>query len=102
MLYTIGATFWLFAFLDRPLPKLLTWLFSLLGRHSYFVYLVHPFFMYYAMEWLGDASLELTPERIPLFFLWAAGGSLFAAIIFRFLSRFIPGLSWILTGSGTR
>ena len=102
MLYTLGATFWLFALFDRPLPGSLSWLLSLLGRHSYFVYLVHPFFMYYAMEWLTDASLELTPERIPLFFLWAAGGSLCAAIAFRFLSRFIPGLSWILTGSGSR
>lgn len=68
--YTIGASiffFMLFEFgkLGEPLKKFL----SLLGKNSYFVYLAHPFAIFYLSLVLGKLGLIMTAVNALIFYV---------------------------------
>lgn len=99
VLYTVGATLFLFKTFNHSLPRRLATVLNQLGEHSYFIYLVHPLVMYYLSSELTKASLQLTPPIIVVFYLATLAFSTSLSLLVTTTGRLIPLLSLALTGS---
>lgn len=95
VLYTLAACLFFFALFHRPLPEILARPLAFLGHHSYAVFLVHPFVMYYLADWLAGAGLTMTVPVVILFY-WL---TLAISLIFAALLEKAPTLALFLTGS---
>lgn len=98
ILYTIGITVFLFQILSTKIPKFLTSCLALLGRHSYFVYLFHPFSMYFLVISITKYGIIMNAKITIAFYILALGISLMAAILVKKASSAWPMLK-ILTGT---
>ena len=68
LVYTLGASLYLFAeFQYGFLAKIGTSLFSLLGRHSYFVYLAHPVAITYLALFMAKFNIVMTAVNSMIF-----------------------------------
>ena len=97
IVYTVTASvffFSLFTFTltDSPLLRLL-------GRHSYFVYLFHPFVILYLHSLLDRLNLLLTAPNAIVFYFLTAAVSLIAAVLVRKLGKKYPPLNQLTIGS---
>lgn len=100
VLYTVGATLFLFMFFNKnKMPTTMKTVLSLLGKHSYLVYLVHPFVMYYLDMYLSRHNLMMTAVVVIIFYLSTIGISLLFALLVQQISKLFPIVSVLLTGS---
>ncbi|MGP1586154.1 MAG: acyltransferase [Schwartzia sp. (in: firmicutes)] len=98
--YTLGASLFFFTiFTLQPYPRWLNPLLSLLGRHSYFVYLVHPVFITYLSLLFHRAELTMTAPLALLFYVAVAALSIAAAIIVRRIGARWPIVNELTIGS---
>jgi len=99
VLYTIAAALFLFTlFRQTAVPKPIIPILMLLSEHSYPVYLVHPFLIYYLTQALSMSGLIMTTPVTVLFYLCIITGSLLFAIAIKHLSRTFPFISLFLSG----
>lgn len=88
LVYTLGASLYLFAeFQYGFLAKIGTSLFSLLGRHSYFVYLAHPVAITYLALFMAKFNIVMTAVNSMIFYVLVVLFTLIVAIIFRKLGN---------------
>jgi hypothetical protein len=88
LVYTLGASLYLFAeFQYGFLAKIGTSLFSLLGRHSYFVYLAHPVAITYLALFMAKFNIVMTAVNSMVFYVLVVLFTLIVAIIFRKLGN---------------
>jgi peptidoglycan/LPS O-acetylase OafA/YrhL len=99
VLYTLGATLFLFSAFSRPLPAALAAVLRGLGHYSYLVYLVHPLVMYYLILELTRIGIPLTAPVIVAFYLATLAVSTCLASLINKAGILIPLLSLALTGS---
>lgn len=100
ILYTLASTlFLLMCFQCYSLPKLPARLLQALSTHSYSVYLVHPFFLYYLNELLGHLNLLFTAPVTIGFYIIVIILSLAFGWGVKVLSRHYPLIGLLLTGS---
>lgn len=99
VVYTLAASIFFFTiFTEQKYPKGLNRLLSLLGRHSYFVYLVHPFFIGYMMLILEKQGIILTAPKAIVFYLATVVFSLAAAVLVRSIGEKAPMLNLLTLG----
>jgi surface polysaccharide O-acyltransferase-like enzyme len=100
ILYTFASTlFLLLCFQSYSLPKPAANLLRALSTHSYAVYLVHPFFLYYLNELLGRLNLLFTAPVTIGFYVVVIMLSLTFGRGVKALSRPYPFIGLLLTGS---
>lgn len=97
IIYTMAASvffFSLFTFTltDSPLLRLL-------GRHSYFIYLFHPFVILYLHSLLDKLNLVLTAPNAIIFYFLTATVSLIVAVLVRTLGKRYTHLNELTIGS---
>ena len=103
ILYTIGTTLFLFyIFTFKALPPKIANLCSLLGKHSYFVYLFHPFAIHYLALLIAYQGKLMTAPITIIFFFIVTFISIFIAIVIERIGRIYPTLSLLLTGTKKR
>ena len=99
IVYTLGASVFFFTFFtEQHYSQSLNRLFSLLGKHSYFAYLVHPFFIGYMMLALEGHGVILTAQKALAFYLVTVVLSLAAAAIVRSAGERFPLLNMFTIG----
>lgn len=76
VLYSVAACLFLVLVLERPLPQQVTVLLHGLSRHSYFIFLIHPFFMFHLQQGLSSAGIGMTPSVTVFFY----GSTLFLSL----------------------
>lgn len=100
ILYTIGATFFLFAVCNlNQLPQKIRSSFSVLGKHSYFAYLIHPFIIHYLSLGVATSGHLMTAPITLIFYFLVLFFSIAAAIFVQKIGYYIPYLSLLLTGT---
>jgi len=100
VLYTLAATLYWFKVFNQPsLSSKIQHLLRQLGDHSYMVYLVHPFVMYYLVSYITAHNILMTAPVTIGFFVMATGISLGISIINQKASIHFPMLSTLLLGS---
>jgi peptidoglycan/LPS O-acetylase OafA/YrhL len=99
VLYTASSSLFWFKVFNSSLPDKLSTILHQLGKHSYVIYLVHPFVMYYLMIKLNQISQLLTPLTTVAFYFATLILSFTLAWVIDKIGRRIPLLSLLLTGS---
>ena len=99
VVYTLAAGLFLFALFDRPLPVWATSPLSLLARHSYAVYLVHPLVMEYLEKGLAAAGMAMTPPVVVAFYAGTVAGSLLFGAALARAAAAAPTVGTLLTGA---
>jgi len=100
VLYTLAATlFLLMLFQKNEMPSIIKNVLTILGKHSYVVYLVHPLIMYYLTNYLIAHNIMMTAWTVIGFYLLTAIISLACAIVIQRISKNFPIISFLLTGS---
>ena len=103
VLYTASTTAFLLIILESvKLPHGLRAGLAKLGEHSYAVYLVHPFVMYYLMEYLTDHQIVMTATVVICFYMATVLTSLAVAQAIRESAKLLPFVSLLLTGTHGR
>ncbi len=98
--YTIGTTLFLFyIFTFKTFPKQIRIFCSLLGKHSYFVYLFHPFAIYYFALFLASQGKLMTAPITILFFFAVTFFSILVAICIDKIGKLYPIFTLLLTGT---
>jgi peptidoglycan/LPS O-acetylase OafA/YrhL len=68
VLYSVAASLYLTSRFAKPLPRFLGQLFSVTGKHSYSVFLFHPFFLHYLNQEVLALGWTITvPVAIALY-----------------------------------
>lgn len=100
VLYTVSSTFfWFMIFSKEHWPAAISTLLNSLGKHSYFIYLVHPFVMYCLSYYMNHAGYLFTAKATILFYLATLLFSLLLSLATQRLSTHLPWLGRLLTGS---
>lgn len=103
IVYTLAASIFFFTvFSEQRYPQALNRFFSLLGRHSYFAYLVHPLFIGCMMFALERHGVIMTAPKAVAFYLVTVVLSLLAASIVRSIGERFPLLNMLTIGVGAR
>jgi len=99
VIYTVTASVFWFTLFSFPVysPKINP-LLAFLGKHSYFAYLAHPFFIGYGAEFLANAGKIMTAPVAVSFYLSVLTLSLLAALIFRRLGNLFPPINILTIG----
>ncbi|WP_338626218.1 acyltransferase [Selenomonas sp. TAMA-11512] len=91
IVYTLAASFFFFMiFTYQHYPSCLNPIFSLLGRHSYFAYLVHPLFIGHYTLYLENHGIILTASKSVLLYVVVLLSSILAAILCRKFGSMVP------------
>lgn len=99
VIYTLAASLFFFAFFTlQRYPARLNPIFSLLGRHSYFAYLVHPLFITYLGLLFERTKLVMTAPRVLLFYVSVAVLAILSAILARRLGTRFPIVNLLTIG----
>lgn len=100
LVYTLGATLYLFAeFQYGFLAKHLTKIFSLLGKHSYFMYLAHPVAITYLALVMAKFNIVMTAINSLIFYSLTIICTLIMAIICRNIGKnYYPKLNELTIG----
>ncbi len=99
VLYTASSALFWFKVFSSPVPNRLSFLLNQLGKHSYVIYLVHPFVMYYLIIILNRISQLLTPLTTVAFYFTTLALSLVLAWLIEKLGTRVTPLGLLLTGS---
>lgn len=99
LIYTVGATIFLFAeFQYGILSKYITGLFSLLGKHSYFIYLGHPVAITFLSMYMAKFNIVMTAVNSMMFYISVVGVTLFVALFMRKLGESLPKINELTIG----
>lgn len=103
LIYTVGATlFFLRFFTFAKLPARIAGTLALLGHHSYFIYLFHPF----VLSFFGDTAvlngIVLTTKKIIALYLVVALLSLLFAILTERIAYRLPLVGKLLIGTSRK
>lgn len=103
LIYTVGATlFFLRLFTFAKLPARIAGTLALLGHHSYFIYLFHPF----VLSFFGDTAvlfgIVLTTKKIIVLYLAVAILSLLFAILTERIAHRLPLIGNLLIGTSRK
>ncbi len=98
VLYTGAAALYLSLALAKPLHPVATKILNILSRHSFFIYLVHPFVMSGLDAVFVSYQVALTVPAILLFFFSTVVISLTVSYLIQLLSQQLPAAAWLLTG----
>ena len=97
IVYTVAASLFFFAlFVKQPYPRKINSLLTLLGRHSYFVYLAHPLVLTYLV---AEGEVFSAKAAIVLYFVTVAV-TLGLALAMRKLGAVFPLVNKLSIGSG--
>lgn len=97
--YTIGATLFFFGiFTFAKLPNPLQSLLSILGKHSYFAYLFHPFAISYLYLFIGYTGHLMTASITITFYFAVATISILAGILMRNIGNKVSFINILLVG----
>lgn len=99
ILYTVAACFfffWLFTY-KLTSGKIYSAI-ELLGKHSYFIYLIHPLFLTMAAIKFSNAGIVMTGGISIATYVFALGGSLLGAVIFQKITKIVPILGLLFLG----
>lgn len=100
VLYTLAAAMFLTArFTRRPPSGGTAALLGSLSRYSYPVYLFHPLVMYYLGDGLAGAGFAVTVPVVIFFYITTIAVSLCFGAALETISRYVPLLGLLLTGS---
>ena len=69
VLYSVMACLYLVLRFESPLPNFAAKLLSMTGHYSYGIFLIHPLFMFYFSQILGDLGLLMTAPVTIVFYL---------------------------------
>lgn len=99
IVYTLAASIFFFTiFTEQNYPQKCNRLLSLLGKHSYFAYLVHPLWIGYMMRLLEHHGTILTAPKALVFYLATVVLSLAAATVVRSIGEKMPMLNMLTIG----
>ena len=100
IIYTLASTLFFFlVFNQNNLPKIIEKVLAIFGKHSYLVYLVHPLAMYYLSTYLENHNIVMTAIIVIIFYICTVTISLIFAIFITKISKFLPIINFLLTGS---
>ncbi|KYZ76992.1 hypothetical protein AXX12_02285 [Anaerosporomusa subterranea] len=102
VIYTGAAALYLSQVLANPQPPAVTQLLNILAKHSFFIYLVHPFVMSGLSEVVTNYQLVMTVPISLLFFSATVVISLILSYAVLRLSQQFPAVSLLLTGKVPR
>lgn len=103
ILYTLAACLFFFAlFTFGKLPARLLKPLAFFGKHSYFVYLFHPFALLYLTRFFAACGLLTTAPVVIALYLGVLLVSLLFASLAAALGKRFPLLALLLTGSAPR
>ena len=99
LIYTVGATIFLFSeFQYGLLSNHLTKLFSILGKHSYFMYLAHPVAITFLSMYTVKFNIVMTALNSMIFYLAVIITTLIVAIIMRNAGKNLPRINELTIG----
>ncbi|MDR7868686.1 MAG: acyltransferase [Sporomusaceae bacterium] len=98
LVYTLAACLFLFAVFDRPLPAAVSSPLSLLARHSYAVYLVHPLVMFFLEAELKAAGVAMATPVVAGFYV----ATVIVSLLFTAALGCLPALGPLLTGTAPK
>ncbi len=99
ILYTIAASLFFFTiFTDKNYPAPIKKLLHLLGKHSYFAYLVHPIFITYIIMIMHSKNIVMTAPKAIAFYFAITILSIITAIIFRRIGQAVPVMNALTIG----
>ena len=102
VLYTFAASMFLMAFLNRKLPSLINLLLGKFSEHSYVIYLVHPFIMFYLSGFLIVHNRLMTGINTILFYTGTVVLSLLSAMLIHNLAKRAPLIGVLLAGKAPK
>lgn len=98
--YTIGASLFFFSiFSFERLPHSCHALLSLLGKHSYFVYLFHPFAIHYLSLFVSAQGKLMTAPITVVFYFAVSMFSVCIAILGQRIGSHAPWINLLLLGT---
>lgn len=98
--YTLASCLFFFTiFTYQKYPSFLNPVLHQLGRHSYFAYLVHPFFIGYAALFLQGHGILMTAGSTIVFYFVILALSMLAAALCRALGTHLPLLNELTIGA---
>ncbi len=99
--YTLAACLFFFTLFTRqPYPKFLNPALNFLGKHSYFIYLSHPFFINVICMIYKLLGLEMTITTVILLYVLTLFSSSAAAVILFRLGNKFPIINRLSIGKG--
>ncbi len=99
IIYTLTSCLFLFGEFSRGgLFYKFNALFSKCGKHSYFIYLFHPFAMFYLWKFYETAQLPLNDWFALKFYLATLISSFALSFLTEMTGRYLPVISFILLG----
>lgn len=98
VIYTLAASIFLFALFTPDAPAAWRPVLSLLGRHSYFVYLAHPLAITYLGFVLERTGRVMTAPMALAFYVAVVLLTLAAAIVVRKLGEKVPSVNGLTIG----
>jgi len=99
LFYTLAASLFCFTiFTYQRYPQWFNPILHELGLHSYFAYLVHPFFIGYLSLFLQHRGIIMTAGTTIVFYFVTLTLSMIAAVMFRRLGTHIPILNELTIG----
>lgn len=102
VVYTGAAAFYLARVFSKPLPQAIARMLDILSRHSFFIFLVHPFVMSGLQELITLYNLKMTVPVTILFYWSTVGISLLLSVLFQAAGRVLPAIPLLLTGKGRK
>lgn len=96
--YTLASCLFFMLFTEVRFPHALHWVLHELGRHSYFAYLCHPFFIGYIALFIAHAGRIQTAGLTIAFYFVALLLSVLAAAICRKIGEYVPLLNELTIG----
>lgn len=98
--YTLASCLFFFTiFTYQKYPSFLNPILHQLGRHSYFAYLVHPFFIGYAALFLQGHGILMTAGLTIVFYFVILALSMLAAVLCRRIGNHVPILNELTIGA---
>jgi surface polysaccharide O-acyltransferase-like enzyme len=99
LFYTLGSSIFFFTvFTYQKYPASWNRFFHILGKHSYFIYLVHPLFIGYLGLFMEQRGMLMTGERASLFYFIVLSLSMVSGILCRKIGEYIPLLNKLTIG----
>lgn len=100
IIYTFAATLFFFmVFNQNNMPMIIEKILGIFGKHSYLVYLFHPLAMYYLSTYLEQHNIIMSALIVIGFYICTVTLSLIFAIFITKISKLLPIVNFILTGS---
>ncbi len=99
VLYTIAAClFFFYIFTYKAISGRIYNFIEILGKHSYFIYLIHPLFLTMTVIYFSSNGIIVTSVLSVITYVFALCSSLCSAAIFQVIAKYIPFLGLLVIG----